>query len=592
MRNFFHMTRRSPSLLLLHILFLLCATAAAGQNSRNLFAELQRHQQSRMITAGESLLLQLLAIHQPDSLPQAYREFSVADMKRAGTGLKMEIVARWSSFTVAEQQALLTFFYRPSAAQLPESMISPRGLFKIHYTQSGRQAATEDFVQQVATTFDEVYAFEVERLGYQPPPSDQGLDGPEYDIYIVDHPGYGETTIDPTLSKQVFHGVSSWIQIDNDFTHTPTKGLDAIRVTAAHEFFHMIQLGYRNIELDPIDTRFWFESSATWMEDVVYDSINDYYHYLDYFFHNIERPFYTFDGYHEYGLAVFNHMLAKKYGTGFMRQIWSEMKTSGLFEALDRSLVAVKSNLAMELAEFAVWNFFTAARADTTRFYPEGPFYPQIKASEEYPFNNHQSIQGSLRRMSNRYLMLSPQTSGNLTVSGTFENPFGWLFGLIYTDGEAASRKYLIGGGNSSKTITDIPAFSDVWIVPMNGNLAESSSSWKTETFDFTVEHGAYGAMTAEIVAITPNPFLVPQDDKIEFHFRLNKPSSEVTGTIVTERGQIVRTILLGRRPDGLNKFTWNGSSENNTLVAGGIYVVYLTTDAGIVGPAKFALIR
>ena len=51
--------------------------------------------------------------------------------------------------------------------------------------------------------------------------------------------------------------------------------MNLLKVTAAHEFFHAVQFAY------DIGEDGWFmESTATWMEEHVYDAINDNLQYL------------------------------------------------------------------------------------------------------------------------------------------------------------------------------------------------------------------------------------------------------------------------------------------------------------------------
>ena len=49
----------------------------------------------------------------------------------------------------------------------------------------------------------------------------------------------------------------------------------ALQVTAAHEYFHLVQFGY-----DINEDGWIMESTATWAEDEVFDSINDNAQYL------------------------------------------------------------------------------------------------------------------------------------------------------------------------------------------------------------------------------------------------------------------------------------------------------------------------
>ena len=72
---------------------------------------------------------------------------------------------------------------------------------------------------------------------------------------------------------------SSYLEIDNDYAnpiYQQTKGLDALRVTIAHEFHHAIQFGY----YQGSDSIWWQESTSTWMEEVVYPDVDDYLQYL------------------------------------------------------------------------------------------------------------------------------------------------------------------------------------------------------------------------------------------------------------------------------------------------------------------------
>ena len=67
--------------------------------------------------------------------------------------------------------------------------------------------------------------------------------------------------------------------LDNNFDPRQygAPAYDSLRVTAAHEFFHAIQFNY-----DTTDDDWFMEGTAVWVEDQVYDGINDYLNYLPY----------------------------------------------------------------------------------------------------------------------------------------------------------------------------------------------------------------------------------------------------------------------------------------------------------------------
>ena len=85
------------------------------------------------------------------------------------------------------------------------SLLTPSGHFRVHYDTEGSDAVDPtdddangipDYIDLAATVLDSTWELEVEQLGYNPPPSDNGLGGgEEYDVYVIDLKGgvYGYT---------------------------------------------------------------------------------------------------------------------------------------------------------------------------------------------------------------------------------------------------------------------------------------------------------------------------------------------------------------------------------------------------------------
>ena len=228
------------------------------------------------ITQVQALAHQLTALKDRSLLPQEYRSFAPL-FTRMGTAIRAEAKAILPKLSQKDQQMLIPLLSRPTSSQLPEFMKSPKGRFKIHYALSGVDAAEPGFIEEIAKLFDFVYEFEIDELGYNAPPADFGVDGPEYDVYVHNISDYGYTTYEEPIEETPWQDYTSYIEMDNNFAHTPTKGLDGARVTAAHEFFHMIQFGYRSYQTSELNSIFLNESCSVWMEDVVFDDINDYY---------------------------------------------------------------------------------------------------------------------------------------------------------------------------------------------------------------------------------------------------------------------------------------------------------------------------
>ncbi len=98
-------------------------------------------------------------------------------------------------------------------------------------------------------------------------------------------------------------------------------------MTLAHEYDHVLQYGIaaEDVERDP-----WFaESSAVWMEDQVYNGINDYLRYVRRWAGTgkrtgmWKRPL-TQGSMKEYGSAVWNEWLAHHYGRPIVREAWED----------------------------------------------------------------------------------------------------------------------------------------------------------------------------------------------------------------------------------------------------------------------------
>ena len=204
---------------------------------------------------------------------------------RCGTPYVLQAMDAASELST-EHQRLKLVQRRPSTQH---SLLTPSGHFRVHYDTEGSDAVDPtdddangipDYIDLAATVLDSTWELEVEQLGYNPPPSDNGLGGgDEYDVYVIDlgHGGCGFSDpiygcAYPESSNAVTH---SHLEIDNNFTdpsYVQTRGLDALRVTIAHEFHHAIQFGYYAGR----DGSWWQESTSTWMEEVSYPHIDDY----------------------------------------------------------------------------------------------------------------------------------------------------------------------------------------------------------------------------------------------------------------------------------------------------------------------------
>ena len=317
---------------------------------------------------------------------------------KCGLWITAQLLSQWKNLTVIQREEIQTLIRRSS---LQNNIVI--GHFHIFYDTSGPNTPTLfdgtgtkigdalAYVDSVGAIFNHVWDVEIRTLGFQKPPFESGDSC--YNISISDRGNgdYGITNPTELISgTQIPERYSSNIDIDNDFigSEYSAKGIQALRVTAAHEFHHAVQIGSYGLWSDDI---YAYEITSTWMEDVVYTDVNDYYHYLkDYFnFFSSGLSFNYYDLYHGgYERCIWAHYLAKRFGIDIMRDVWTRMRSQPFLTSTDAALVNVGSNLKEAFAEFTYWNYFTADRADTVKYYSEGNYYPRFQPLQKTAFYN------------------------------------------------------------------------------------------------------------------------------------------------------------------------------------------------------------
>lgn len=336
-------------------------------------------------------------------------------IRRCGTELALNLMNNRDNFTGKYAAIAAALVDRPN---LPYSYVSPKGYVRVHYATLGTDAVLyplidantdgiPDYVNKIADIADSVWELEVIQMGYPAPPSD-GINGGDSlkDIYITALPSqyYGITWFEAQITVQSF---TSYMEIDNDYNFWPynlssqmERRLDAARVTIAHEFFHTIHYGMDGTEFEThAETDFvpWWEMTATWMEEIAYDNINDYYAYLPYFYnypwYGLQYATYPVNTVHQYGCVVFPLYLSERFDTSLVRDIWeicAERTGSQFLQAIDRALIEFTSDplkwdttdqydFQRAFNEFEVWNLFTgsrAARAPAGYGFSEAASYP------------------------------------------------------------------------------------------------------------------------------------------------------------------------------------------------------------------------
>ena len=112
------------------------------------------------------------------------------------------------------------------------------------------------------------------------------------------------------------HQKFAYMVMDNDYADQGDPAA-VMQVTAAHEYNHVLQFAY-----DAAQDTWMFESTAVWMEDRVYDAVDDYLGYIPTWATLDEIPLAkTFEDKH-YGSAVWNMWLDAQHGPDLIRDAW------------------------------------------------------------------------------------------------------------------------------------------------------------------------------------------------------------------------------------------------------------------------------
>ncbi len=282
-----------------------------------------------------------------------------------------------------------------NAYSVPEAPGSPACSrhFCVHWVEQGLDApepedrngdGVPDYVERVLRVAERVHQVENGKLGWREPRSDgrQGGRRGKTDVYLSQIGGelFGYAAPDrgqATRQHRIPRRLHGYLVLDNDysaFEFPGTKPLNDLKVTFAHEYNHILQFGYDAYQ-DP-----WFaEATATWMEDQVYNGINDYLRYVRRWVKLYETPL-TANSIKEYGTAVWNQWLARRYGPEIIRKAWAgaiDAKPGGFSVAsYQRALRAGgPSDFSHDFSRFAaaVAEWRTGKSFRESRLYPDPP---------------------------------------------------------------------------------------------------------------------------------------------------------------------------------------------------------------------------
>jgi Family of unknown function (DUF6055) len=385
-----------------------------------------------------------------------------------------------------------------NAYSVPEAPGSPACSrhFCVHWVDQGLDApnlgdrdrdGVPDFVERVGRVAERVHQVENGKLGWREPKSDsrQGGRNGKTDVYLSQiggelfgyaAPDRGQVPKGGRIPRRL-HG---YLVLDNDysaFEFPGTNPVEDLQVTFAHEYNHILQFGYDAYQ-DP-----WFaEASATWMEDQVYNGINDYLRYVRRWVRLWETPL-TTNSIKEYGSAIWNQWLARRYGPEIVRKAWAgaiDAKPGGFSVAsYERALRSSgPSDLSHDFTRFAA----AVAEWRTGKFFRESELFPDAPRQGSLPLDG-----ASLTRMLNHttFQLLRVRGGSGRAVVAQLRAPRGTAAGLALVGRLGSERggrplvrvAYSRAGGRLAVRLARPDRFSRITAVVVNADARASGFS-------------------------------------------------------------------------------------------------------------------
>ncbi len=484
--------------------------------------------------------------------------------EKCGTSIINKIKLSINAFSKNQQNVIYSLLGRPVTES---SIVSPMGKFRIHYDSQGENKPGFD-INTAAIIFDSVYTFEVEKLGYPAPPADFGGGGDDlYDIYIINQPGgiYGYTETETYLSNETY---TTFMVVDNDFIRYYSEGLNGLRVTAAHEYHHAIQMG--NYILREEDT-FYYEITSTAMEEFVFDYVNDYFYYVTSLMNNPAKNFKSYN----YNFALWNIYLREKFGYDIIKRSWELMKTQTAMNAISSSIAEYGSTFKAELSTFGTWLYFAGYRYKLGKYFPDAKYFPALKISMSYSFAPPLQIIGlNSNPSSNNYIRFGYGSDTVVTIITNGDISTG---NLVWVD-------YSLRNNEETGFIKIKDGYYYKYQVPEANKNSFCSSVILNDSSSFN--NG-----TGFISYVYPQPFAYSKDGDYGINFPVKSKTGLNVNLFIYDINMQLRYNGTHGFISGINPYiNWNGITENGKL-AGGVYL-YVTESDGKILKGKFAVIN
>jgi len=390
----------------------------------------------------------------------------------------------------------------------------------------GDRDLVPDYVETVAAEMGVVRSKENGDLAWRAPRGDgtKGGNVDKTDVYLKqlgDKNLFGYAATDPNQSGTSH---SAFLVLDNDYAAAEYPGfgsfLEPLRVTAAHEYNHILQYAY-----DAFQDVWMFESGATWMEDQVYDAIDDYLGYVRSWVTRTEVPLTRFnsksasdpDNIKVYGSAVWNHWLAERLSPNTVRNAWdrSTSTTPASFAPAAYGASIAETGGTSFFDDFVRFSTATAEWRAPNSGFSEGASYPDVERRGTLGLGAAPTTT-TLDHTTFAHMNVAPPTGADLELTASVPSGTAGAIALVgrtggEQDGTVTTRLLpLPAGGSGTVILPGAQSMTRITAVLMNADVSQQGYSLDTGDWRFTKDNQSLSASVRAVPVGTQPPVTPP----------------------------------------------------------------------------------
>jgi len=476
------------------------------------------------------------------------------------------------------------FLTRPQG--LDQMYHSPSNHFALHYTNTGTDAVPQDYaldsqvpdyIIKAGIYLEESYNLLTNTLNLPVPPVDDPKDM-KIDFYFRKLPNgtYGQTTAEarkPTGNRQQSYTAFAEIHHTLSGSGFYTQGDDALKVTCAHELFHIFQVG---IGIWDLNQDMWFyETSSTWIEEFAYPEVNDYLQYVNRYLANWGDPLYDYI-YDNVTWLIHLNNIYEGYPAG---QIWNGVATNPVWQAVTEFLEEKSGSnpWSKNLAAWGMEHLYAAYGTPGFSVFEDGEYYSDLSfpagTVTDYLNRDSLNIQMSCEPYSSSFHRINNIESSHIKIRLT-------------SPGSASGKAWPAGSTqnavNLSGQFTSVTAHTVPWdlFISVGTDDAYITDSPLQVTLEF--REGDTG-----LLSLFPNPVSDGNHITVSYNIQADTVNGRIYIFDVVGREISSQFLTADEMTSGLHQTRYQ--LKNN--MASGVYILVLSVNNNRFA-SKFTLLK